>query len=76
MLLSRQIINCTALELEIVRVKTDNILNDINMLKLVDKCMSHRNQEAIPNEVVKPFKYRNSTHTYIYIYIYMSHGSS
>ena len=49
----RQIINYTALELEIMRLKKENILNEIKILNLANRCMIYHNQDRIANEVVK-----------------------
>ena len=59
MLSERQIINYTALELETLRLKKENILNDIKILNLANRCVIYPNQETIANEVVKAFKNRN-----------------
>ena len=59
LLSERQTINYTALELEIVRLKKEHILNDIRILNLANRCVTHPNQETIANEVVKAFKNRN-----------------
>ena len=59
MLSERQIINCTALEFEIMRLRKENILNEIEILNLTNRCVIYPNQEAIANEVVKAFKTGN-----------------
>ena len=59
MLSERQIINYTALELEIMRLKKENILNEIKILNLANRCVTYPNQETFANEVVKAFKNRN-----------------
>ena len=59
MLSERQIVNYTALELEIMRLKRENILNDIKILTLANICVIYPNQETSANEVVKAFKNRN-----------------
>ena len=38
MLGEKQTINYIALELEIMRLKTENILNEINILNLANRC--------------------------------------
>ena len=51
MLGERQIIHYTALELEIMRLKKENILNEIKILNLANRCVICPSQEAIANEV-------------------------
>ena len=65
MLSERQIINYAELELEIMRLKKEDILNDIKILNLANRCVIYPNQEAIDNEVVKSFKNRNITNTMV-----------
>ena len=42
-----------------MRLNKENILNDIKILKLANRCVIYPNQEAIANEVVKSFKSTN-----------------
>ena len=48
--------NYTALELEIMRLKKENLLNAIKILNLANRCLIYPNQETSANEVVKAFK--------------------
>ena len=56
----RELINYTALELEIMRLKKENVLNEINMLNLANRCVTYPNQGTIANQVVEAFKHRNT----------------
>ena len=42
-----------------MRLKKEDILNDIKILKFANRCVIYPNQERIANEVVKSFKNRN-----------------
>jgi hypothetical protein len=45
----RQIVNYTALELEIMRLKKENILDEIKILNLANRCVIYPTQERIAN---------------------------
>ena len=57
MLSKRQTIDYSANDKLVMRLKRQNMLNDIEVLKITNKSVIYENQEKIAREVVIAFKY-------------------